>query len=170
MIVALIAVLVVINISLKLLAALIGGIIELLKSGRRCGTAVILEEEPMPVDRALYPGDWPQIQAHIIAKNGNRCSTCGVRNYSVGVRENGQFVCYSEAARTYQEAVEIRKQYDNGIIIVLAVCHKNHNPADCQDSNLFSACQLHHLKHDRYLHSLHARVTWARKRETRHAA
>ena len=125
----------------------------------------------MPFDRDCYPENWLEIRARILARDGHRCTQCGVKNYSVGYRERGQFVCYSERATSFAEAKAIRDDLDcqeervhRVLIIVLAIAHLNHDPLDCREDNLAARCQLHHLQLDRYLHSLHARATWQRKR------
>ncbi len=124
----------------------------------------------MPFNRAHYPVDWPVIRARILARDGHRCTQCGVKNYSVGYREGGAFFCYSERAASFAEAQAIRDHLDcqeerahRVLIIVLAIAHLNHDPLDCRADNLAARCQLHHLQLDRYLHSLHARATWQSK-------
>jgi len=125
----------------------------------------------MSFDRAQYPDNWLEIRAQILARDGHRCTQCGVKNYSVGYRERGQFVCYSERAVSFAEAKVIRDNLDSQeerahkvLIIVLAIAHLNHDPRDCREDNLAARCQLHHLQLDRYLHSTHARATWRSKR------
>lgn len=124
----------------------------------------------MPFDRTCYPANWLEIRARTLARDGHRCTQCGVKNYSVGYRERGEFVCYSERAASFAEAKAIRDDLDcqeerahKVLIIVLAIAHLNHDPMDCREENLAARCQLHHLQLDRYLHSTHARATWQRK-------
>lgn len=47
----------------------------------------------MPCDMKRYPKDWKDRRARILARAKNRCEKCGLRNYSVGYRdEEGNFV------------------------------------------------------------------------------
>lgn len=48
--------------------------------------------------------------------------------------------------------------------MVLQVAHLNHDPSDCAEANLLSACGRCHLAYDRPMHQAHARVTRAAKR------
>lgn len=128
----------------------------------------------MPFDRSHYPDNWREIRARIFARDEHRCTQCGVKNYSVGYWEHGQFYCLSEGATSFAEAQALRDDLESAeerahkvLIIVLATAHLNHTPRDCREENLTSLCQVHHLHLDKYLHSMHARATRRSKRSAR---
>jgi hypothetical protein len=50
--------------------------------------------------------------------------------------------------------------------IVLTVAHLDHNPANCDYSNLRALCQKCHLAYDHQHHMANAAATRRRKRET----
>lgn len=74
-----------------------------------------------PENKALYPPNWKDIRAEVLDRAGHRCECCHVPNYS-----------FREKAR-----------------IVLTVMHLDHNPTNCDRSNLKAACQKCHFEHDR---------------------
>lgn len=124
-----------------------------------------------PENKALYPKNWKQISERIrYERAGNKCEECGVRNHAVGYRDKvGVFhptagnkwhdeagmglVSYKEAAAAIKE---FNKHWNEGlgpdgekaIMIVLTVAHLDHNPANCEDSNLKALCQKCHNNYD----------------------
>ena len=81
----------------------------------------------MPISKEnkhLYPDNWPEIRARILARAKNQCEKCGVVNHS-------------EVARG-PKCVEV----------VLTIAHLDHNPTHNEDSNLRAYCQQCHNRHD----------------------
>lgn len=125
-----------------------------------------------PENKNLYPADWPEIRERIRIRAKDRCELCGVRNHSVGYRdENGLFVpCggnlimedygngmdYKTGKVTeYKRAKEIA-DFQTGtdemgykyIVIVCTTAHMDHDPTNCDEKNLMFLCQKCHNKHD----------------------
>lgn len=133
-----------------------------------------------PENRALYPKDWKKISDAARKNAEHRCEWegCGARQYSVGVWQKGASGLFNWAPiwgqndnpRTYAEARQIAadehfSQYsDDGqapkyTVIVLTVAHLDHDPANCEPSNLRAWCQRHHLAYDNELHQRNAQAT-----------
>jgi hypothetical protein len=125
-----------------------------------------------PENKDLYPPNWPEISRRIrVGRAKNLCEVCGVRNYAVGYRHKGSFVCLSappfkhpEGISDYLAARELQDHYNNwcdqdpkAIVIVLTVAHLDHNPANCHPKNLMCMCQHDHNIYDS-----------AHRKETRH--
>lgn len=99
----------------------------------------------MPIkDRSRYPRDWRDIARRIRARAGGRCEWT----------ENGER-CRARQGEPHPLT---------GSIVVLTTMHLDHDPANCADSNLLSACQLHHLRYDIKHHQRHAAQTRRRKK------
>jgi 5-methylcytosine-specific restriction endonuclease McrA len=91
----------------------------------------------MPMDRTRYPKDWRAISLRIRERADWRCEWCGV----------------PQGAPT-----------KSGGPVVLTVAHLNHDPSDCQDTNLAALCQSCHIRYDAAQHAANARATRTRKR------
>jgi hypothetical protein len=117
-----------------------------------------------PENKKLYPANWPQISRRIrVGRANNYCEVCGVRNYSVGYRINGEFHYLSAPPfnhpagfSDFMAAIEITWHYNDwcdqdpkAIVIVLTVAHLDHNPENCADNNLLCMCQRCHNIYDR---------------------
>jgi hypothetical protein len=47
----------------------------------------------MPIDYKKYPSNWKnEIVPMVKARDNNCCAFCGVKNYSVGYRQNSNFI------------------------------------------------------------------------------
>lgn len=115
----------------------------------------------MPMKRELYPRNWKKISKDVIQKAGNCCEWCGLRNHLVGVRVNGRFI---ETPHLQPgQMIGDRKVF----MIVLTVMHLDHNPQNCDYSNLRAACQKCHLAYDHQHHMANAAATRRRKRDER---
>lgn len=77
-----------------------------------------------PENRHRYPPDWREVRAAILARAGNRCEweECGAANYS--------------------------PHPETGARVVLTIAHLDHQPENCDPSNLRAWCQLHHNRYD----------------------
>lgn len=92
-----------------------------------------------PENRRLYPPNWKDIAAAIRLRAGNRCE--GSPAYPDCRVENGQ------------------PHPVTGSRVVLTVSHLDHNPANCDPSNLRANCQRCHLKYDAQHHAKNAALT-----------
>jgi predicted DNA-binding WGR domain protein len=93
----------------------------------------------MPIDRALYPPDWPAISRRIRGERAaGRCECEGECERDHGGR------C-DELNHTPARAFKGR--------VVLTVAHLNHTPMDVREDNLRAYCQACHLRYDRRLHA-----------------
>lgn len=79
-----------------------------------------------PENKALYPKNWKEIRAKILARANNRCEFCGVENHTMRFNP-----------KTGKEAK-----------IVLTIAHLNHHPEDCDPDNLRALCQRCHNQYD----------------------
>jgi hypothetical protein len=105
-----------------------------------------------PENKQLYPDNWPEIRARILARAGNRCEEEGCRlpNHAIGYRDHdGVFHEIEKSMQGDTDAMEAREQGFRIIQIILTVAHLDHNPENCEDSNLRAWCQLHHNRYDR---------------------
>ena len=96
----------------------------------------------MPIkaeNRAKYPPTWKAIRAVILERAGNNCEgsplypECRVRNYSL--------------------------HPVTGSRVILTVAHLDHNPENCELTNLRAWCQRCHLAYDRDAHLRNAKKT-----------
>lgn len=128
----------------------------------------------MPIKRSrrfLYPIDWPiisrAVRFEVAGPHGKgRCWACGKpHRQQVRVLADGRWfdvehgTWRDDAGREapwpdIEAATTARETY-----VVLAACHRNHDPADVRRRNLTSWCQRHHLLHDRDYHRAQARIT-----------
>lgn len=126
-----------------------------------------------PENKNKYPKNWKQISEDIrFNRAKNKCEVCGIKNYSVGYRDElGKFnptygnIVHDLAGNglsypllnklTYKEAKEIADVCNdiddeyNYIVIVLTVAHLDHNPENCDYSNLKAMCQKCHNNYDK---------------------
>lgn len=116
----------------------------------------------MPCDYKKYPSNWKQIRASILDRAGHKCEQCGVKNYALGVRVNGQFLDCTNDPMQLESFVCVDEL--KGIKIVLTIAHLDHNPQNNDPSNLKALCQKCHLTYDAALHSQNAAKTRALKK------
>lgn len=128
-----------------------------------------------PMDRSLYPLDWPAISRRIRGRSGGRCECKGECGKDHGYIEHpwssppgyvpGEARCFMENGCSYTNVNTGRET-----VIVLTVAHLNHTPADCRDSNLLALCQRCHLALDRDLHTKNSTKTRREKKDAAHEA
>ena len=94
----------------------------------------------MPMQRALYPDDWPDISLRIREREGWCCKWCGVASGALVTGARGQRVR-----------------------VVLSVAHLDHDPANCADDNLAALCAPCHLRYDIKHHKRSAANTRKRR-------
>lgn len=137
--------------------------------------------------RALYPRNWPTISKEARERARWRCEQCGVNNYSVGYRDKGGRFCPLAGSGpcdcagqgqqwpslepiTYLEAQEFARASNTEadgrdadgnrwFVIVLTVAHLDHDPRNCDPSNLKALCQKCHLDYDQQHHQQNAAAT-----------
>lgn len=137
----------------------------------------------MPIkaeNRALYPPNWHEISRQVRERADHRCEECGLRNYSVGYRYgnghfrriagNGPCDCAGDGLSwpslerlTYREAAQVAcvansegkcdAEGNRWIVIILTVAHLDHDPRNCDLSNLKALCQQCHLRYDQRHHA-----------------
>lgn len=87
----------------------------------------------MPIkaeNKDRYPKNWKEISSDIrFNRAGNKCEICGVVNYSY-INRITRELCL--------------KDDENAIRVVLTVAHLDHNPENCDYSNLKAMCQKCH--------------------------
>ena len=94
----------------------------------------------MPIrseNKDRYPDNWPDVRQAILDRAGNRCEICGVENGVYGYRlSDGKFY-------------ESWPDPDPRVFkIVLTIMHLDHQPENCDPTNLKAACQLCHNRYD----------------------
>lgn len=132
-----------------------------------------------PENKGLYPANWKQIRTSILARAGNCCEMCGVRNsafifrlahdpsvYVYYDRDNDRF--YRPDGRELRESdlhhgFDVSKQPSR---VVLTIAHLDHNPTNNAHENLKALCQRCHLKHDAKHHAQNARRTRQAKKRS----
>lgn len=121
--------------------------------------------------RWLYPIDWEliskRIRFEVAGPHGKgRCWTCGKpHGHFVRVLPDGRWL--DPILNTWRddggndapwpdvvEACSIRTTR-----VILAACHKDHDPSNVRPRNLAAWCQRHHLLHDRDYHRRQFRTT-----------
>ena len=83
-----------------------------------------------PENRKLYPPDWPAISRRIRFE-----------------RAKGQCEWIDDGLRC--QAKHGHAHPSTGSTVVLTTMHLDHDPTNCDDSNLLAACQQHHNAYDR---------------------
>ena len=110
----------------------------------------------MPMDRSLYPNNWEQI-AHEVKQQANwHCEECGKPCRKPGVKWVdfvGHLLTDNSGDWYDQTCDEV-----NGDLVekpqrfTLTVAHLDHNPANCDRSNLKALCSVCHLRYDQEHH------------------
>lgn len=117
----------------------------------------------MPIkaeNKKLYPKNWKEIRQRILERAGNKCEFCGVENHAVGYRnKDGEFV---KSVGMQQEADEL--DGEKLFKIVLTVAHLDHDPTNCDPSNLRALCQKCHNNYDKEHRKQTRRKTLEEKR------
>lgn len=93
-----------------------------------------------PENRHRYPADWPEISHTIrFVRAGGRCECLGECG-----RGTHQGRCPNRHGRS---------AYGTGSTVVLTTAHLNHQPEDCDPTNLRGMCQGCHLHYDQEHHA-----------------
>jgi hypothetical protein len=82
-----------------------------------------------------YPANWNEISKDIrFNRAGNKCEKCGIQNY-IYINKYTREICLRDES--------------NAIRVVLTVAHLDHQPENCDYSNLMAMCQKCHNIYDR---------------------
>ncbi len=117
-----------------------------------------------PENRERYPKDWKQISLAIRARAHYRCEgspqypDCRAPNRTLGYWREGVFVPMPKSLRDGGATKGSEIACSDGttiriIEIVLTVAHLDHQPENCDPSNLKAMCQRCHLAYDREHHA-----------------
>jgi 5-methylcytosine-specific restriction endonuclease McrA len=88
-------------------------------------------------ERARYPKNWREISKAVRQRNNGCCEWCDVPNGETIQRDaDGDWHLYP----ALPDAEPVR--------VVLTVAHLDHNPENCDPSNLRSLCQRCHNRYD----------------------
>ena len=79
-----------------------------------------------PENRSRYPKNWKDIRASILERAKDHCEFCGRKNHS--------FVLNEKTGKM--------------IKVVLTIAHLDHQPENCDPSNLRALCQACHNRYD----------------------
>jgi len=129
-----------------------------------------------PENRGRYPKDWAEISRRIrFDRAKGKCEQCAAPHGKVIFRTADGVAYILEDGRTYHAETGDYLGRTRGsdmpagrfVKIILTVAHLNHTPENCADDNLKALCQLHHLRHDRRLHTENARRTNRGKKAAR---
>lgn len=120
----------------------------------------------MPCDYSRYPANWKQISLAIRERAGNRCEWCGVPNGAVGARDRyGKW--WNESSIHHLNSDDgyfLFGEFPKMIRVVLTVAHyPDHDPANCNDNNLWALCQKCHNGIDAPMRAKNAAKTRRRK-------
>jgi hypothetical protein len=128
---------------------------------------------PIPRElRAYYPPNWPEISAAVrFGRAGGRCEGCGrPHGARVACLPDGRWFDAAagdwrgpDGARApWPDIVEIAAQRTTWVI--LATCHRDHDPRHNAPNNLMALCQRCHLLHDRAYHRARRRLRYLLRR------
>lgn len=87
----------------------------------------------MPIskeNKSLYPKNWKEIRAKILQRADNKCEFCGIENHK------------------WTRSVMIGGNRGWYYRVVLTIAHLDHNPQNCDPSNLRALCQKCHNRYD----------------------
>lgn len=124
----------------------------------------------MPINRRyrwFYPIDWPQISRRVrFERAKGRCEQCG-RPHGQVVRclgdgrwldpTGGGWRDGSGRPADWPDIVEYAGS--RATRVVLAACHRDHDPTNNRAGNLVALCQRCHMLHDRAEHRRRFRIT-----------
>jgi hypothetical protein len=117
--------------------------------------------------RSLYPADWPAISHGVrFDRAGGRCEDCGrPHGRRVRVLRDGRWCDPEEGTWRGRDGLLAPwpdvEDYARvrSVRVVLAACHRDHDPRNNDDANLAALCQACHLRLDRRAHRAQFRLT-----------
>lgn len=126
-----------------------------------------------PENRARYPANWPtEIRPAILARASNCCERCNAPNGERICREAGGATYMIDTGEVFSadtgEALGQTHLYDypagRYVTVVLTIAHLDHQPENCDPSNLRAWCQRCHLAYDKDHHAETRRATIAARK------
>ncbi len=112
----------------------------------------------MPMIRALYPKDWEKIAAKVKEQAGYRCQQCDrpCRKPREPWEDFAARILKTEAPKWFLQTWDEVHDDETGEWgsverpqrFTLTVAHLDHNPANCDPSNLKALCSGCHLRYD----------------------
>lgn len=126
----------------------------------------------MPIkDPSIYPPNWDEIRARILARAHNRCELCGAPNHAWIMRHREtpgmHFVLpVSERlpVRQVRERYPDNRVFSAAIRVVLTIAHLDHAGQCHRDECLLALCQRCHNKIDAHQRHVSREATLAAKR------
>jgi len=119
----------------------------------------------MPMNRALYPGNWKEIAAERKAAAGYKCEECGAPSGEWIVRhltDRMKYLTIADEEEMYWHAEEYE---DKEVLVQLGVAHLDQNPGNNDLSNLRVLCRRCHLVYDLPFHIEKAKRTRLNKKD-----
>lgn len=126
----------------------------------------------MPIkteNKCRYPQNWSEIREKILARAKHCCEQCKVKNKTRIARGDGQYANTYQTvnadvfcADTGKHLGKVRMSdyiVKNMVDIVLTIAHLDHQPENCDPSNLKALCQRCHLRYDAQHHAENAKAT-----------
>jgi hypothetical protein len=111
-----------------------------------------------PENKHRYPSNWNQISAEIrFTRARNRCEMCGIANNLIIKRYKNQTwrqACPAEIEMVFSRIKNSRTSFTeslkyHGLVrVILTVAHLDHNPENCDETNLKAMCQKCHNTYD----------------------
>ncbi|WP_068634936.1 hypothetical protein [Thauera butanivorans] len=108
-----------------------------------------------PENKVRYPADWQHIRLQILNRARYRCEHpgCGAVHRALGYWRDEKWVPLPRALRDAGVDRPCSMACADGstvkvIRIVLTIAHIDHQPENCEPSNLRAWCQRHHLAYD----------------------
>ncbi len=116
----------------------------------------------MPMDRSLYPSNWEEIARQIKDEAGWKCQECGKECRRPG-ESLYQFIDRQVGGNWRDNAELTWEMGEQPTKWVLTVAHLDHQPANCDRSNLRALCAPCHLRYDAKFHALKRRLAAERR-------
>lgn len=134
-----------------------------------------------PEMKKLYPPpkEWKKIRASILERANHSCECLG----ECGVTHAVKSCAVPNGRRVRRFMLEGREEWSlhdgcslclggdpeckGGVIVVLTIGHRDHNPENNDPANLAAWCQRCHLRHDKHEHAKNSANTRRRKHEAR---
>lgn len=112
-----------------------------------------------PENKRLYPDNWKSIALQVKNQANWQCQNC-----DRPCRHPGQS-WVEFVTKLLESGSHWHSQIEKPQRFTLTVAHLDHNPANCDPSNLAAYCSGCHLKYDARHHAANARATRHRKRQ-----
>ncbi|MGI9500200.1 MAG: hypothetical protein ACR2P3_09190 [Geminicoccaceae bacterium] len=113
-----------------------------------------------PELKPLYPGggirsaEWLALREHALDQANHCCEFCGAQHeHQIWRLADGEFITaaggvYCDRTGRLIRLSDPAMEGGTPIVIVLSLCHKDHDPAHNQPENHMVLCQRCHLRHD----------------------